>query len=177
MNNMLIAQLTAAHSAWTACVAHLQRVNMARWVLDDQQHLLPDHYLLGVIRDEVVIGHITLKKQPISAPETPWSIEHDHARTLTTPRVDGPLTEMFVATFAVDVDHRRQGYGRMLQLAALGLTRELGCYQMRSWSSLDARANYALKLSLGFAAHPEIQIAAGTDLAISGYYFVKTVAS
>lgn len=174
----MIDQFTAAHPAWMACVAHLERVNLAHWVLDDQQHLLPDHYLLGVIHADAVIGHITLKKQPIMAPETPWSIENDHERALTAPGLDALLTETFVSSFVVDVDYRRQGHGRALQLAALDLTRALGCYQMRSWSSLDARANHALKLSLEFAVHPEIQITitSGTELAISGYYFVKTVA-
>jgi hypothetical protein len=61
-----------------------------------------------------------------------------------------------------------------LQLAALEKTRELGCFQMRSWSSLDKPANYQLKLSLGFGFHPEVQDTA-SGLKVSGGYFVRTV--
>lgn len=51
---------------------------------------------------------------------------------------------------------------------ALELTCALGACQMRSWSSLDKTANYALKLSLGFAAHPAVQTAGLTGEPISG---------
>ena len=45
-------------------------------------------------------------------------------------------------TFAVEPDFRRQGHGRALQLAALDMSARLGCYQMRSWSTVDKQANY-----------------------------------
>ena len=45
---------------------------------------------------------------------------------------------------------------------------------MRSWSSLDKPANYALKLSLGFAMHPSVHDAA-SGYQVSGVYFVKRV--
>jgi GNAT superfamily N-acetyltransferase len=70
--------------------------------------------------------------------------------------------------------HRRKGIGRALQEEALVITKELGCIQMRSWSSLDAMANYQLKLNLGFGFHPEIQ-ETPSGLRVSGGYFVKRV--
>lgn len=157
---------------WPAYVAHLQRIGQARWVVDaDGQPLAADAHFLGVIIGENVVGHISLKVQPILIPATEWA--GGQATPLAGPDGD-PLRETFVQTFAVEEVHRRQGYGRALQLAALDLTRDLGCYQMRSWSSLDKPANYALKLSLGFAAHPaKSDTPAG--YAVSGVYFVKTV--
>ena len=144
---------------------------MARWVLDDDAQPHPDHYFLAALADDRIVGNLTIRVQNLVVPGTAWSAGRDH--TLTDP--DGfPLRETFVATFAVDEAHRRRGYGRALQLAALDLTRDLGCYQLRSWSSLDKPANYALKLSLGFAIHPAIQ-EAHTGQQISGVYFVRTV--
>ncbi|MEJ2758757.1 MAG: GNAT family N-acetyltransferase [Anaerolineales bacterium] len=104
-------------------------------------------------------------------PPTEWAGDRD--RTLRD--ADGkPLYETLVETFFVDSPHRRRGHGRDLQLAALEKTRELGCFQMRSWSSLDKPANYQLKLSLGFGFHPEVQDTA-SGLKVSGGYFVRTV--
>ena len=45
---------------------------------------------------------------------------------------------------------------------------------MRSWSSLDRRENYALKLGMGFAMDPAVHEAAGGQR-VSGVYFVKRV--
>jgi GNAT superfamily N-acetyltransferase len=109
--------------------------------------------------------------QVITIPGTEWSGGVDTPLTALDGR---PLRELFVQTFAVDDAFRRQGCGRALQVAALELARTLGCYQMRSWSSLDKTANYALKLSLGFTAHPAIYEATGGQK-ISGVYFMKTV--
>ena len=104
-------------------------------------------------------------------PATEWS--GGEARSLTFG--DGePLYEMFVQTFAVEAAFRRRGHGRALQQAALALTAERGCHQMRSWSSLDKPEKYALKLALGFAVHPAIS-EAGNGQQISGVYFIKTV--
>ncbi len=168
---MPVESFTLEHRLWPACVEHLERVGMAHWVLDDNRQPKPGIYFLGVVEGDAVVGHITLLLQDIVCPETEWSSEMD--RTVRLP--DGePLRETFVQTFAVDQEHRRRGYGLALQKAALALTRELGCYQMRSWSSLDKPANYALKLSLGFAVHPATYEAPGGQQ-ISGVYFVKTV--
>jgi hypothetical protein len=61
-----------------------------------------------------------------------------------------------------------------LQEAALDFAKESSCIQMRSWSSLDKPANYQLKISLGFAFHPEVQ-QTPSGLRVSGGYFVKRV--
>lgn len=170
---MAIEQLSPDHPLWPHFVAHLEQHNMAQWVLRTAAQPLPGLYLLAtVVCDECedIAGHITLKMQRLAVP---GPAETD-AHPLSDP-TSRPLRELFVQTFAVNEDYRRQGHGRALQCAALDMARRLRCYQMRSWSSLDKAANYALKLSMGFAAHPAIQHTAdGTP--ISGVYFVKTIA-
>ena len=124
-----------------------------------------------MVEADQVIGHISVRVQNLVIPPIEWNAGQEHVLR----RSGGdPLRETFVNTFAVDETHRRQGYGRALQIAALNLTREQGCYQMRSWSSLDKTANYALKISLGFAVLPAVY-RADSGQQISGAYFVKTV--
>jgi len=123
-----------------------------------------------VVEDQVV-ADLTLLKCPIEVPSSEWAGDRDR---LLRDESGQPLYETFVQTFHVAEEHRRKGYGRALQLEALQVTKELGCIQMRSWSSLDKPANYQLKLSLGFGFHPEIQQTA-SGLKVSGGYFVKRV--
>ena len=164
-----IREITPEQATWTALVEHLHRVTMARHALVDGA-AKPETYYLGACIDKQVIGHISIRQQPIIIPASPLTdnvslpLQHNHQS----------LAETFVQTFAVEVDHRRQGYGRALQQAALDLTVQLGCYQMRSWSSADKLANYALKLSMGFAVFPALYPMPGGQ-PISGAYFVKIV--
>jgi GNAT superfamily N-acetyltransferase len=165
---MLIAP---EHPDWPALVAHLHRANDARWVLSDDDQPHTNTFFLGIKHDDAIIASLTLKQQPITIPASTWSGGETH--WLRGPD-NLPLEELFVQTFTVEEVHRRQGHGKALQRAGLSLAAELGCYQLRSWSSLDRTANYALKLKLGFAAHPAIYTT-DTGLAVSGVYFVKTV--
>lgn len=72
-------------------------------------------------------------------------------------QLDGvPLTEAKIHVFAVRPASRGQGIGTLLQQWAIRRARELGCYQVASYSSYDKKANYHIKLSLGFAAQPEV---------------------
>lgn len=144
---------------------------MTKWVTDKQGQPLPRMSFLGAVVDDDVVGHVTLRLQAIVCPATAWSKGEE------TPvlGVHGePLNETFVQTYGVDKHFRRCGIGTALQRAALALTSDLGCYQMRSWSSADRTANYALKVKLGFAIHPAVQ-ELPDGRRISGVYFVKTV--
>lgn len=167
---MEVRPLDESDALWPALVAHLQRVGMARWVLgEDGRFSKEGLHALAVVVDGDVVGHIVLQLRPLVVPETDWSRGRDHA--VHAP--DGAaLTETFVMTFAVDEEHRRRGHGRALQLAAVERSRELGAWQMRSWSSLDKPANYALKLSLGFAACPTREPWGRDGSDVCGVYFV-----
>ena len=168
---MTVEVFTPEHPHWPAYVDHMGRANMARWTVDAAGLPLQPLHFLGVMEGDSVIGHISLRHQPLVCPASEWSTGMD-------PIVYGtegePLTELYVYTFAVDEAHRRQGVGRALQRAALDLTRDLGCYQLRSWSSLDHPDNYRLKIALGFAMHPAT-FKTDSGLEVSGVYFVKTV--
>ncbi len=168
---MSVERIEPGNALWPDCINHLKRVNMARWVIEHGSELIEGLICLGYVREGKVIGHLTFKVQDIVCPATEWS----GGEELIVRGADGqPLTETYVYTFAVEEKYRRRGIGRDLQLAALDWTRRLGCYQMRSWSSTDKEANYALKVSLGFAIHPgTYETASGYP--VSGVYFVKTV--
>lgn len=77
------------------------------------------------------------------------------------------LREAKVLAFGVVRAMRRQGIGTRLQQTLIDESRQAGCYQIRSHSSLDNKANHQLKLSLGFAVHP---LPSTPDK--DGYYFV-----
>jgi GNAT superfamily N-acetyltransferase len=167
---MPVERFKPTRPRWDTFLAHLERVEMTQHALEADGSLHPDKHVLGMRDGQEIVGHITFKKQAITIPATEWSGKQE---TLVMGKDDAQIYEAFTQTFAVDKTHRRLGYGRALQLAALDLARELGCYQLRSWSSLDQPANHALKLSLGFSIHPAKKAAAGQ--LISGAYFVRTV--
>lgn len=168
---MRIEVVAAGGRLWSALADHLDRVEMTRWALTADGQPLPDMSFLAIPDDDSIVGHISLRRQPLSMPPTLWS---NHASHPVLGSDNSPLQETFIHTFCVEHAYRRRGYGRALQEAALEWTRELGAYQMRSWSSLDKPANDVLKLSLGFAVHPATQQAASGEL-ISGVFFLKTV--
>jgi GNAT superfamily N-acetyltransferase len=166
-----VERFTPAHAHWPAYLAHLHRAGDARWVLDASDQPNASTHFLGIQSGNEVIANLTLKHQPITL--LPTDETGGESRWLTGP--DGlPLDELFVQTFTVEQPYRRRGYGTALQCAALDLAAELGCHQLRSWSSSDRQANYALKIKLGFAAHPAI-FTTDSGLRVSGVYFVKTV--
>jgi len=169
---MDVRRFEPGSEGWEDYVAHLRRVDQARWVVDEEgRPLQAGLHFLGVVDRERVVGNLGLKEQVVTMPATEWSGGED--RPLRT--LEGEdVRETFVQTFCVEEDRRRRGIGRALQEAAVALTREIGCVQMRSWSSLDKPANYALKLSMGFAMHPSVHDAA-SGYQVSGVYFVKRV--
>jgi GNAT superfamily N-acetyltransferase len=167
-----IVQLTPASPDWAALVTHLKSVKDAQWVLDEHDQPLQENLtFFAVLVDGDVVGSLSVLRQEITIPETEWAADRDR---VLRDQEGVPYHEILVQTFRVEKDHRRKGYGRALQEAALAFTKESGCIQMRSWSSLDKPANYALKLSLGFGFHPEVQVTP-SGLRVSGGYFVKRV--
>ena len=66
------------------------------------------------------------------------------------------LTEAKIHAFAVREDSRGQGIGTELQRQTIRRAKVLGCYQVASYSSYGRDENHHIKLSLGFAAQPEV---------------------
>ena len=157
---------------WKLYVAHLRHNDQARWVLNGRDRpKFEEMVLLGIEQDGAIVASLTLKVQPIVTPATVWA----GGKETVLKDADGEmLTETFVQTFYVNEAYRRRGLGELLQQEGVAATRQLGCYQMRSWSSLDRDANYQLKLKLGFAAHPAVY-ETDSGLQVSGIYFVKKV--
>ena len=67
------------------------------------------------------------------------------------------LVEGKVITFGVVPEYRNQGIGRALQERAIEIAREKGCYQLRSRSWYQSRANFHLKISMGSGIQPSLQ--------------------
>ena len=167
---MAVVRISPEHPLWLAYVLHLGQHDTARYVLAEDGSPQPGmQYLAAAIGDRVV-GNLCLRYQPITIPPT----DPEGEPTPLIGAAGQPFTDVFVCEFAVDQDYRRQGHGRELQLEGLALARDLGCYQVRSWSSLNKEANYALKMSLGFALHPAIQVT-GSGERLRGAYFVARV--
>ena len=168
---MEILRVDPDHALWERYAAHLHRVNQA-WMLLGEGDLPTAPFLcLAAVDDGAVVGNLALREQVVTMPPTEWSggVERPLCDAAGT-----PVRETFVQSFCVEAPHRRRGIGRALQEAAVAWTRERGCAQMRSWSSLDRPENHALKLSMGFAMHPSTHDAAG-GFQVSGVYFVKRV--
>ena len=103
-------------------------------------------YLLVALQNGQVAGFLRFDVQPIG-PEA-------HCPPL---QLDGvQLNEAKIHAFAVCSECRGQGVGTLLQKQAIRRARDLGCYQVASYSSYGRAANYHLKLSLGFAVQPEV---------------------
>jgi GNAT superfamily N-acetyltransferase len=142
----------------------IQGEGQARWALDDDRRK-PNSHALVALQSGEVIGFLTFTVQPISRSEG--------GPVLCEKGV--PLTEGYVQTFGVREDRRGHGIGTALQEAALRRVRELGCYQLRSWSDVNHPENYAIKLKLGFAAHPAIYHSERTGEDYEGVYWVTCV--
>jgi GNAT superfamily N-acetyltransferase len=135
-----------AHPRWEEFVQCLEQSapEQSPFVLGDySRHLLC--YLCVALQNEQVVGFLRFGIQPIG-PEA-------HCPPLVLNGV--PLTEAKIHAFAVREERRGQGIGTALQRWAIGRAKELGCFQLASYSSYGREANHHIKLSLGFGAQPE----------------------
>lgn len=151
-----IEQVSPGHPLWETAYHHLVHCDQWQWVSDGDR-LRDGVVVLAAVTEQRVVANLSLLIQPIANLG-----EATGSRAM--------LLEGFVQTFHVDEGWRRRGVGRALQLAAIEASRRLGCYQMRSWSSVDKAANYWLKLGLGFAFCPAAEYHGGRR--IEGGYFV-----
>ena len=128
----------------------------APFVLGDRYRACQS-YLLVALQTGQVVGFIRFAVQPIG-PEA-------KCPTLCLNGVQ--LTEAKIHAFAVREDARGRGIGTELQRQTIRRAKALGCYQVASYSSYGRDANHHIKLSLGFAAQPEVH---GDDH--QGVYFL-----
>jgi GNAT superfamily N-acetyltransferase len=141
-----IEEWDETHPRWQAFEDCLQAVapDQAPFVLGDRYR----HYrsvLLVALQGDQVAGFLRFAVQPIG-PEAGCPPLY----------LDGvQLTEAKIHAFAVREADRGRGIGTALQRHAVRRARELGCYQVASYSAYGRDANYHVKLSLGFAAQPE----------------------
>jgi GNAT superfamily N-acetyltransferase len=119
---------------------------------DQVQFVVGEYYapygshLLVALDDAEVAGAIRFAVQPIGPDAGCPPVYLNGA----------PLTEAKIHVFAVRPASRGLGIGTLLQKWVIRRARGLGCYQVASYSCYDKTANYHIKLSLGFAAQPEV---------------------
>ena len=114
------------------------------FVLGEYSRSLPC-FLCAALQEDQVVGFLRFGVQPIGPEENCLPLALDGVL----------LTEAKIHAFAVREERRGQGIGTRLQEWAIQRAKELGCYQLVSHTSCENAANLHVKLSLGFAAHPE----------------------
>jgi GNAT superfamily N-acetyltransferase len=145
--NYLIEEWDETHPRWHEFVACLEMVapEQAPFVFDESYRAYQS-YLLVALQSNEVVGFIRFAVQPIG-PE---------AKCPALYLGGVQLTEAKIHAFAVCENSRNQGIGMELQRQTIRRAKALGCYQVASYSSYGHNANHHLKLSLGFAAQPEV---------------------
>jgi GNAT superfamily N-acetyltransferase len=155
----------------TKYAEHLKRI-------EDSHHAFTpedgEGFVIVAMKNNRVVGHISIKHQPIAhRDDLPIELLEMPNKRFTDTHPPG-LVEGFVQTFEVEEDYQRRGIGSQLQQAAFAECCQRGLYQMRSWSSLDRPANFALKIALGFAVHPGHYYLSKQNKWVAGAYFVKS---
>ncbi len=135
------------HPRWRELVQCLEQTapEQVPFVLGEYSRDLPC-YLCVALQNEQVVGFLRFGVQPIG-PEA-------HCPPLALNGIS--LTEAKIHAFAVREEWRCQGIGTALQMWAIERAKELGCFQLASYSSYGRDANHHIKLSLGFGAQPEV---------------------
>lgn len=143
----LVEEWEGSHPRWEEFVGCLETTapDQTKFVLGDRYQAYPCH-LFVALQDNQVVGFLRFAIQPIG-PEV----------NCPSLYLDGePLKEAKIHAFAVREESRGQGIGKELQRRAIQRARQLGCYQVSSYSSYGRDANHHIKLSLGFGAQPEV---------------------
>jgi GNAT superfamily N-acetyltransferase len=135
------------HPRWEEFVSRIHEVapEQAPFVFGERYRQYSS-YLFVALQSNEVVGFLRFAVQPIG-PEA-------KCPPLFLNGVQ--LTEAKIHAFAVREDRRGQGIGTELQRRTIHRARELGCYQVASYSSYGRDVNYHVKLSLGFGAQPEV---------------------
>ncbi len=147
LETVTIEEWDENHPRWKEFLRCLEEVvpDQVPFVLGDYYRAYPCTLLVALVNGEVT-GFLRFAVQPIG-PEAGCPALYLDAV---------PLHEAKIHVFAVSEAYRNRGIGTRLQKQAIRRARHLGCYQLASYSSYGRDANYHVKLSLGFAAQPEV---------------------
>lgn len=153
-----IEEWDKTHPRWQEFIICLETVapDQVPFVLGEYYRQHPS-YLFVALHFNEVVGFLRFAIQPIGPEAKCPPLYLDGAQ----------LTEAKIHAFAVREANRGQGIGTELQKRAIRRARELGCFQVASYSSYGREANHHIKLSLGFGAQPEVH---GDDQ--QGVYFI-----
>lgn len=144
-----LEEWTTTHPRWQELVHLMEYFGQGYYWQQSSYFAQFQHYFLVAVHAEELVGFLQFFLQLIGPDrDCPPLFLHGKA-----------LHEAKILAFAVQNEWRRQGIGKALQLQAISRARQLGCYQIRSYSSnvSEHEANYQLKLAMGFAAQPEFR--------------------
>ena len=139
-----IEQIDEGHPRWTELAAFIEAHGLQRNGVYAEKS---SRCLLAASVGDRIAGFLMFLVQPIG-PEAGCPVLHD--------RNGNALTEAKIRSFLVVERYRGRGIGTALQREALVRAADMGAYQVRSRSDVSRKANYAIKLKLGYAASPEI---------------------
>ena len=141
-----IQEWNESHPRWQEFIQCVETVapDQAPFVLGDRYREYPS-FLFVALQSDIVVGFLRFAVQPIGPDAKCPPLYLDGVQP----------TESKIHAFAVREECRGQGIGTELQRQAIRRAKELGCYQIASYSSYGRVANHHIKLSLGFGAQPE----------------------
>lgn len=143
MDALTISRWTSDHRYWSKLVTLTEHLGQTNWIECHADWHEESTMLVAHINAQPV-GFLRYVIQAIGSDAGLDPVQFQ----------DQTLREAKVLAFGVVKAMRRQGIGTRLQQTLIDESRRAGCYQIRSHSSLDNKANHQLKLSLGFAVHP-----------------------
>jgi GNAT superfamily N-acetyltransferase len=142
----MIIEIDDTHTLWPELLELVKSVEQRlEWLTSKEDYHLSNHVLVAV-ENNVLIGFLRFTVR-----EFGWPLG-DGISPIT---FNGKkLIEAKVETFGVRKNYQNKGVGRVLQKETMKRAKEIGCYQLRSKSACHAKANYHLKISLGFGVQP-----------------------
>ncbi len=156
IESLMIEEWTGDHPRWVELLDVVESQQQAAWVAATYTWHRSTHMLVAT-QGATMVGFLRFVTQVIG--------EDDELESVM---LDGKsLIEAKVLAFAVLPAERRKGVGRALQEQTLAVAEQLGCYQVRSYSSGANSANHRLKLAMGFGVYPVLR---GDDR--RGAYFI-----
>ena len=166
-----IEQIDEAHQRWVELTHLIEANGLVRNGVYAEGADKADRCLLAASVNREIVGFLMFLVQPIG-PEAGCPVLFGR---------DGkPLTEAKIRSFFVIERQRGHGIGTALQREAIIRARAMGVYQVRSRSDISRKANYAIKLKLGYAATPEAEEVqdesnSGEIRHTYGYCFIKRI--